>query len=376
MHLKLNLSPIESGHSPFFKNILISGPCSAESESQVLHTAKEIARHFPENIFRAGIWKPRTRPNAFEGVGSIGLAWLKKVKEETGMRVATEVASGKHVDECLKAGIDILWIGARTTVNPFSVQEIADALKGVDIPVLVKNPINPDIQLWLGALERFNNAGIYKLAAIHRGFHSFELTPFRNDPKWELAIELKTICPNLPIIVDPSHICGNTELIPYISQKAFDLAMDGLMIETHIQPSAALSDAKQQISPSNLNEIIKGLIVRKIDSSNAEFITQLEKLRKVINSIDDEILHVLSTRMSVAKQIGEYKKNNKVTILQIKRWEEILSSRLQKGEMMGLSVEFIKELYQLIHNESIRIQNSVMNLSENFKNPPIAKERE
>lgn len=362
MKLKLNIAPINNWLPNAGKPIIISGPCSAESEIQMLTTAQDIVKKYPNNIFRAGIWKPRTRPNAFEGVGKVGLKWLQKVKNETGMLTATEVATAAHVEECLNHGIDILWIGARTSVNPFSVQEIADALKGVDIPVFVKNPVNPDLQLWIGALERINNAGITKLAAIHRGFHSFELTPFRNDPKWELAIELKTLCPELPIFCDPSHICGNTELIPYISQKAMDLAMSGLMIETHCQPKVALSDAKQQVTPFMLSEIISNLTIREISSENLEFKNKLEELRKVINNVDDEILQVMSTRMSVAKQIGEYKRDNQVTILQIKRWEEILKSRLKNGEMMGLSQEFIKELYQLIHNESIRIQNEVMNL--------------
>ena len=244
MKLNLNITPMSSWLPDAPSPLIISGPCSAESEIQMLSTAKAIAKFQGNNIFRAGIWKPRTRPNAFEGIGSIGLEWLKTVKQETGMLTATEVANAHHVEECLKQGVDILWVGARSTVNPFSVQEIADALKGVDIPVFVKNPVNPDIQLWIGALERINQAGITKLAAIHRGFHSFDTTTFRNAPKWELAIELKTLCPELPQICDPSHICGNTDLIPYISQKALDLDMAGLMIETHIQPKVALSDAK------------------------------------------------------------------------------------------------------------------------------------
>lgn len=363
MQLHLNITPLEKWFPTAEKPLLISGPCSAESELQMLETAHGIAKNFPNNIFRAGIWKPRTRPNAFEGVGNIGLKWMQRVKEETGMLTATEVANAHHVEECLKHGIDILWIGARTTVNPFSVQEIADVLKGVDIPVFIKNPVNPDLQLWIGALERINNAGITKIAAIHRGFHSFEMTPFRNDPKWEIAIELKTLCPSLPLFCDPSHICGNTELLPYIAQKALDLAMNGIMIETHIQPKIALSDAKQQVTPFALAELVSNLAIREITSENLEFKNKLDELRNVINKVDDEILQVMSTRMSVARQIGDYKKDNQVTILQISRWEEILRTRLKNGEMMGLSQNFIKELYQLIHNESIRIQNGVMNHS-------------
>lgn len=347
--------------------IIISGPCSAESEEQVLQTARAIAQIDKSIIYRAGIWKPRTRPNAFEGIGSIGLQWLKKVKETTGLRTATEVANGKHVEECLKHGIDILWIGARTTVNPFSVQEIADALKGVDIPVLVKNPVNPDLQLWIGALERVNRAGITKLAAVLRGFHSFEQSPFRNIPQWEKAIELKMQCPGLPVFCDPSHICGNTELIPYISQKALDLDMEGLMIETHIMPTVALSDAKQQVTPGQLKELLGKLVVRVASSQNTEFIDRLTQLRSNINGIDDDILQMLMQRMTIAREIGKYKKENNVTILQSARWEELLESRIVNGKMMGLSEDFIRKLYTLVHDESIRIQNTIMNVQEGTK---------
>ena len=271
MVLDLNIVPISNWLPKVDKPYLISGPCSAESESQMLQIAKQISEYFPNNIFRAGIWKPRTRPNSFEGVGDVGLKWMQSVKEETGMLTATEVANAFHVEKCLKHNIDILWIGARTVVNPFSVQEIADALKGTDIPVFIKNPINPDLQLWIGALERINNAGIKKIAAIHRGFHSFEKMPFRNDPKWELVIELKSLCPQLPIFCDPSHICGNTELLPYVAQKALDLAMDGLMIESHFNPKIALSDSKQQITPSLLFELLSNLSLRDLTSENLEF---------------------------------------------------------------------------------------------------------
>ncbi len=357
----LNITPVCSWLTDAQRPLIIAGPCSAESEVQMLTTAKSIASIDSKIIFRAGIWKPRTRPNSFEGVGSIGLEWMKKVREETGMLVSTEVANANHVEECLKAGVDILWIGARTTVNPFSVQEIADALKGVDIPVFVKNPVNPDLQLWLGALERINQAGITKIAAIHRGFHSHSTTPFRNDPKWEMAIELRTLCPDLPVICDPSHICGNTDLIPYISQKALDMDMHGLMIETHCMPQIALSDAKQQLTPAQLSGLIKKLVVRKENSQNPDFTNKLEELRESINKTDEDLLQILMNRMLVAEKIGTYKKENNVTILQKNRWEDLLNERLSNAAMMGLSEEFVRALYILIHEESIRKQTEVMN---------------
>src|SRR6218665_253553 len=314
MEVNLNITKFEEWVSPTVDNVLISGPCSAESEEQMLATAKEIVAAFPNNIFRAGIWKPRTRPNAFEGVGSIGLEWMKTVKQETGMRTATEVANAKHVEECLKAGIDLLWVGARTTVNPFTVQEIADALKGVDIPVLVKNPVNPDLQLWIGALERINKAGITKLGAIHRGFSSFEKSAFRNEPMWELAIQLKTLCPELPIINDPSHICGNRELLPYISQKALDMDMQGLMIESHIDPSVAWTDAKQQLTPAALSEMIDHLTLRSAQPQNSAAADKLEQLRGEIDKLDDQIILKIAERMAIVEKIGLHKRDNDVTI--------------------------------------------------------------
>lgn len=357
----LRITPINNWLKNTNRPLIISGPCSAESESQMFTTARAINAIDKNIIFRAGIWKPRTRPNAFEGIGSIGLEWMKKVKEETGMLTATEVANGKHVEECLKAGVDILWVGARTTVNPFSVQEVADALKGSDIPVFVKNPINPDLQLWLGALERINGAGITKIVAIHRGFHTYDNPSFRNSPKWELAIELKTMCPDLPIICDPSHICGNTELIPYISQKALDMDMFGLMIETHCTPAIALSDAKQQLTPKQLADLINKLVVRTANSDNTEFKSQLDQLRENINKTDDELLHLLLNRMNIADKIGQFKKENKVTILQTGRWEALMNNRIETGKMMGLSEPFIRKMYTLIHDESISRQAEVMN---------------
>ncbi len=357
----LDTTPIADWTGRKTKPVVISGPCSAESESQVLSTAKAIADIDSSIVFRAGIWKPRTRPNAFEGIGTEGLQWLQSVKKETGMKVTTEVANAKHVEDCLKHGVDILWIGARTTVSPFAVQEIADALQGVDIPVMIKNPVNPDLQLWIGAIERIYQAGIKKIAAIHRGFHSFEQTPFRNIPSWEIAVELKLTFPSLSIICDPSHICGNTELIPYISQKAMDMEMDGLMVETHITPSIAKSDAKQQLTPAELQQMLLRLVIREHVSLNKEFIDQLAQLRSNINKADDEILQLLMKRMKIAREIGKYKRDNNVTILQATRWEEIMKDRVANGKMMGLSEEMVRKLYHLIHEESIRIQTEIMN---------------
>ncbi|MCW3085310.1 MAG: 3-deoxy-7-phosphoheptulonate synthase [Bacteroidetes bacterium] len=361
MKLELDITPLADWFKNYQKPMLIAGPCSAESEEQMLETAAQIAAFYPNSIFRAGIWKPRTRPNTFEGIGDIGLKWMQEVKAQTGLLTATEVANADHVEKCLKAGIDILWIGARTTVNPFSVQEIADALQGVDIPVFVKNPINPDAQLWAGALERVNNAGIKKIAAIHRGFHSFDNGPFRNAPKWELAIEIKTACPQLPMICDPSHISGNPELIPYIAQKAIDLDMDGLMIETHRDPTVALSDAKQQVKPFQLKEIIDDLSIRSATVDNADFQSKLVELRLMIRKLDNDLLELLAKRMAISSQIGEYKRDNDVTILQVAHWKKLFAESLATGEVLGLPESFIKELYQVIHDESIRRQTEVMN---------------
>lgn len=341
--------------------LIIGGPCSAESEEQLVTTAKEIKSLGKVNVLRAGIWKPRTRPGSFEGVGEIGLEWLKTAKTETGMLTATEVANGYHVESCLKAGVDILWIGARTTVNPFSIQEVADALKGVDIPVLVKNPINPDLELWIGGLERINQAGIKRLAAIHRGFSTFEKTPFRNLPKWDMAIELKRRYPQLDIVCDPSHISGNRELIPYVSQKALDLDMSGLMIESHINPLIALSDAKQQVTPTALGNLLDDLKFRTTNTDNIDFVNKLESLRKEIDDIDEKLLETLSNRMKLVEQIGQYKKDNSVTILQVNRWEEILNKRINLGVALKLDEEFTKSFLNLVHKESIRKQNDIMN---------------
>jgi chorismate mutase len=341
--------------------IIISGPCSAETEEQMVATAKQVAATGKVHAIRAGIWKPRTRPGQYEGAGEEGLKWLIRAKQETGLPVTTEVANAAHVEACLKAGVDILWVGARTTVNPFSVQEVADALKGVDIPVMVKNPINPDVELWLGAFERLNKAGITKMAAIHRGFSSFEKGPFRNAPMWDLAIELKTRVPELDMICDPSHIAGNRDLISFVSQKALDLDMAGLMIESHINPDAAWSDAKQQVTPSSLSKIISELVVRTPSTDNKLFKDTLSILREQIDQLDDDIMSKLAARMKISEKIGQYKKENNVTILQVNRWEEIVQTRIALCRAMGLNEEFTNDLLRLIHHESIQVQTKVMN---------------
>lgn len=348
---------IDTGNEP----LIIAGPCSAETEEQLLSTAHLLANTGKVNVLRAGIWKPRTRPGEFEGIGSIGLKWLARAKEETGLKTSTEVATAKHVEEALASGVDILWIGARSTANPFTVQEIADALQGVDIPVLVKNPVNPDLALWIGALERVNRAGIKKLGAIHRGFSSYEKTAFRNEPMWDLAIQLKTMLPELPIINDPSHICGNRELIPYVSQKAFDMDMQGLIVESHIDPSVAWTDAKQQLTPAALTQMLGQLTLRKPDSNDPIFEDKLSKLRQEIDTLDDRIIKILGDRMRIVEQIGLYKRENNVTILQVNRWDEIIQKRTNLAKALKLDQEFTVKFLELIHNESIRKQNEIMN---------------
>lgn len=332
------------------------GPCSAESLAQLHFTAQGLSNQFDQLIFRAGVWKPRTRPNSFEGAGDDALEWLREIKQTYHFKIATEVANAEHVEKCLAAGIDILWVGARTTVNPFSVQEIADALKGVDIPVFVKNPIHPDLSLWIGALERINLAGITKLGAIHRGFHLSDNAPYRNYPNWNLAVQLKATFPELPIVCDASHISGKPELIPQVAQRAIDLDMDGLMVETHYLPKQALSDKDQQISPEALVSIVKQLIPKNKSSSDREFKNRLELLREEIDKVDDDLMDRIAERMNLASQIGVYKKQNKVTILQVERWQEILKRVLLSGKVMGLSDTFIKAMYNAIHDESIRKQ--------------------
>ena len=361
MDLNLDIIPVQDWLGEFTKPLVISGPCSAESEEQMLQTAHDIAKNKLVKIFRAGIWKPRTRPNSFEGVGEIGLSWLKKVKEETGMLVTTEVANTEHVQKAIKYGIDVIWIGARTTTNPFSVQEIADAIRGRDVAVMVKNPVNPDLDLWIGALERINQAGIKKLMAVHRGFTSLNKNKYRNSPEWKYVIELKRRIPNLPIICDPSHISGRREYLKEISQKAIDLDMTGLMIESHNNPKVALSDKNQQVTPEDLNTLLNGLIKREASPHNKEFENKLEALRREIDLMDDEILETMGARMNIVREIANYKKENNVTILQINRWNEIIQSRLCKGQKLKLHDDFVNIVFQMIHEESIIIQTEIMN---------------
>jgi chorismate mutase len=354
--LHLDLLPLSSWIKLNWEKLLITGPCGAETQEQVLTTARGIARDGRTALFRAGVWKPRTRPGAFEGRGEIALPWLQAVKAETNLPVTIEVATPAHVEVALKASIDVLWIGARTTVNPFAVQEIANALQGVNIPVLVKNPINPDLQLWFGALERLNRVGIRKLGAIHRGFNTGVRSIYRNNPLWEMAVALRSACPSLPLISDPSHICGRRELIPAIAQQALDLDMDGLMIETHCNPDAALSDAAQQFTPEQLQQLLNQLIIRTVDTADPVFGSRLQSLRKVIDGIDEELLQALARRMHIVEEIGRYKQEHNVTILQIDRWLDVLRTRTASGTALGLDRDIIAELCQLLHKASIRKQ--------------------
>ncbi len=341
--------------------LIISGPCSAETEEQVIETAERLAKTGKVDMLRAGIWKPRTKPGMFEGIGAKGLPWLQKAKKLTGLPTTVEVATGKQVEDALTFDVDVLWIGARTTVNPFSVQEVADALRGVDVPVLIKNPINPDLELWQGAVERVARAGIKQIGLIHRGFSSYGNTEFRNAPMWHLAIEMKRRMPGMPIINDPSHICGRRDILQATAQKAIDLDFDGLMIESHIDPDNAWSDAKQQITPERLAEMLSAISWRKEDVSSESYHAALDKLREQINHIDDELMQLISQRMSIAEKIGEYKRNNNVTILQSTRWNEVLDKALMKAGKVGLSEEFIVRYMDAIHMESINRQNKIMN---------------
>lgn len=339
--------------------LVMAGPCSAESEEQVLRTAHALKEISAVKVFRAGIWKPRTRPNNFEGLGEIALPWLTRVKKETGLLTTTEVATAKHVELCLKAGVDILWIGARTTANPFSVQEIADALKGVDIPVMIKNPINADLQLWIGALERVNLAGITKLVAIHRGFSVAEKLEFRNDPLWRIPMELKVKFPDLPLLCDPSHITGNRELVQKVCQKAMDLDMNGLIIETHPDPDKAWSDASQQVTPEKLLNIISSLALKKEYSQDKNYTEELHDLREQIDRLDNELIHTLKLRQQVVEKIARAKINQNITALQKGRFEELMKDRLESAVKMGLSASFIKEIFDSIHEQSVQIQTDL-----------------
>lgn len=336
--------------------LVIAGPCSAESEEQVRETARQLAAKGCHN-FRAGVWKPRTKPGGFEGKGEEALPWLQRVKKETGMLVSTEVAKPEHVELCLKYGIDILWVGARTAANPFAMQDLADALKGVDVPVFVKNPVNPDLELWIGAMERINQAGIKRMAAIHRGFSSFDKKIYRNLPMWQIPMELHRRIPTLPIICDPSHIGGRRELIAPLCQQAMDLGFDGLLVESHCSPDEAWSDAKQQVTPEVLDYILSLLIVRD-EHVTTEGITLL---RKQVDELDNELMNLLSKRMRVCREIGQYKKEHNMTVFQANRYSEILDKRGAQGALLGMSPEFIAQVFEHVHEESVRQQVEIIN---------------
>ncbi|MBO4804970.1 MAG: bifunctional 3-deoxy-7-phosphoheptulonate synthase/chorismate mutase type II [Paludibacteraceae bacterium] len=335
--------------------LVIAGPCSAETEDQVMETAKQLAKNGIK-IFRAGIWKPRTKPGGFEGNGVKALPWMQQVKKETGMLTATEVATAKHVEEALKYGIDVLWIGARTTADPFAVQEIADVLKGTDVPVLVKNPVNPDLELWIGALQRINNAGIKRLGAIHRGFSTYDKKLYRNLPQWHIPIELHRRIPELPIICDPSHIAGRRDLIASLCQQAMDLQFQGLIIESHNDPDNAWSDASQQVTPEVLNLILNNLVIRETNQTTEN----LTELRRQIDDIDMSLLETLAKRMRICREIGTYKKEHDMTVLQTNRYDEILCKRAQQGEELSMDGEFMKVVFEAIHAESVRQQMKIM----------------
>ncbi len=336
--------------------LVIAGPCSAETEEQVMNTATQLAKRGIK-IFRAGIWKPRTKPGGFEGIGEEGLPWMQRVKQETGMLVGTEVATAKHVEAALKAGIDVLWIGARTTANPFAVQELADSLRGVDVPVLIKNPVNPDLELWIGALERINGAGVKRIGAIHRGFSSYDKKIYRNTPMWHIPIELRRRIPNIPIICDPSHIGGKRELIAPLCQQAMDLGMDGLIVESHCNPDSAWSDAKQQVTPDILDYILNLLVIRK-ETASTESLTEL---RKQIDECDNDLIELLAKRMRVSREIGIYKKEHEIQVVQTDRYSEILEKRGAQGALCGIDSECVKKIFEAIHEESVRQQLDIIN---------------
>jgi chorismate mutase len=370
MNNNLDIIPINKWYKELAeKPVIIAGPCSAETEEQVLQTAFEIDKIPQVKIFRAGIWKPRTRPGSFEGVGTVGLRWLAKVKQNTRLLTAVEVATPEHVKICKQnpGSVDIVWVGARTTANPFSVQELAYALEGCNFPVMIKNPVNPDLSLWIGAIERIYNSGINKIAVIHRGFSPFEPTKLRNIPKWEIPIDLKLHFPNIDVINDPSHISGIKSYIAEIAQDAFDLNLDGLMIETHIDPGKALSDAKQQLKPSELSQLLKKLKYRLAENENPDFISNLERFRHQIDSIDQQIIELLARRMLIVEDIGAFKAENNVTIFQLKRWKKIISSRLQLAREHKVDENFMRKLLQLVHKESIRKQKIILKLKNGIK---------
>ena len=354
--MSLNLSPLQLPGIAKERPLVIAGPCSAETEEQVMNTAAQLAAK-GIRIFRAGIWKPRTKPGGFEGVGAVGLPWLVRVKKELGMLVSTEVATPKHVEAALEAGIDILWVGARTMANPFAVQELADSLRGTDMPVLIKNPVNPDLELWIGGLERINGSGIKRLAVIHRGFSSYDKRIYRNPPMWHIPIELHRRIPELPILCDPSHIGGARELVAPLCQQAMDLGFDGLIVESHCNPDCAWSDAKQQVTPDVLDFILEKLVIRQLSQSTES----LETLRRQIDEIDNALIEMLTKRMRISREIGQYKREHDMTIVQTGRYTEILDKRGAQGVLCGMSAEFMKSIFEAIHEESVRQQIDVLN---------------
>jgi len=361
MAVKIDSVPVsEWGFFTLPRPMVIAGPCSAESEEQVMETARGLSA-FGIHVFRAGIWKPRTHPGCFEGAGVPGLKWLQRVKRELGMKVCTEVASEKHVYECIKHGVDMVWIGARTSANPFLMQEIADALQGTDMPVLVKNPVSPDVDLWTGALERLNMAGVKKLGLIHRGFTAMHKIAYRNEPGWGLAIEMRTRFPELPFFADPSHMGGSRKFLAEISQRAMDLGFEGLMVESHCDPACALSDASQQLTPRDLQRLLEEQItVRDADSDAADYKENIKALRSRIYVIDENLLSLLSSRMDVSKSIGQYKKDHNIAILQMDRWDALLDEMVRQGGSKGLSERFLRAFFNDIHEESVRVQNEVL----------------
>lgn len=357
----MNIAPLAHWPMPSKNLLVIAGPCSAETEDQVHETAAALAKTERVSLLRAGIWKPRTRPGHFQGMGEVALPWLVAAGKANGLPTATEVANATHVEQALRAGVDVLWIGARTTVNPFSVQEIADALQGVDVPVIIKNPINPDLQLWIGAIERIALTGITRIMAMHRGFSGVAPGTYRNAPQWEIPIALKAHFPNLPVICDPSHITGDRNQLLAVAQKALDLGMHGLMIETHPRPDEAWSDAAQQITPERLGDLLAQLEIRTSQCPDPAVFNELTKLRSQIDAIDEEILRYLSKRMSIIEEIGNYKKENGITILQLERWKEIMRTRIEMGKTLQLSEGFMVRYLELIHEASIRKQSQIMN---------------
>lgn len=354
--MALNLEPLRLPSDNNERPLVIAGPCSAETEEQVMTTARQLADKGCR-MFRAGVWKPRTKPGGFEGQGETALPWLQNVKKSTGMLVATEVATPEHVELALKYGIDILWIGARTSANPFAMQALADSLKGVDVPVLVKNPVNPDLELWIGALERINQAGVTRLAAIHRGFSSYDKKIYRNLPMWQIPIELRRRFPSLPIMCDPSHIGGSRELVAPLCQQAMDLGFDGLIVESHCTPDSAWSDAKQQVTPDVLDYILSILVVRdeKVTTEG------IHVLRKQIDELDNQLIELLAKRMRVCREIGQYKKEHNMTVLQTSRYNEILDKRGAQGALCGMSADFIRSVFEEVHEESVRQQMEIIN---------------